>query len=250
MNVKPFNLLGRNEHDCLVQHGVRTLESWRDEWLVGELVVSAEIEQTLPPIRADAWSKCFRVGAHALRLTLHGGWEASLSAALLGVSSGDEAEAMEAESLALGTIDRCLRALAASLLPGGSPLLETPPSEFVEEGAVGIRCKFSSGLVLTFVLSAESIEQLLMSKLPVARALGGLTPRKEAIGNETLALHVVLGEAEISLEELRTLAPGDVVRVDRRIGDPLAVQLDNGRTVAGAHLGIKGDHRAIQLINV
>jgi len=57
----------------------------------------------------------------------------------------------------------------------------------------------------------------------------------------------VAGEAELALEELTTLAVGDVIRLNRKISEPLQLRVRGGGVVCAARLGSTTGRTALQL---
>jgi flagellar motor switch protein FliM len=56
------------------------------------------------------------------------------------------------------------------------------------------------------------------------------------------------GEAELVLDELRGLSEGVVIKLDRRLDQPLSVRLTGDGVVCTGHLGSNGSQRAVQVI--
>ncbi|MFC5475506.1 flagellar motor switch protein FliM [Paraherbaspirillum soli] len=73
-------------------------------------------------------------------------------------------------------------------------------------------------ILLPYELAAKQIPS------PVADARsGGLTSRKAALIDSVVSLHAKLGRAELTLPDLSGLALGDVIRLDQKINQDLAI---------------------------
>jgi flagellar motor switch protein FliM len=57
----------------------------------------------------------------------------------------------------------------------------------------------------------------------------------------------IAGEAELALEELTTLAVGDVIKLNHKISEPLRVCIRGGGVVGAARLGASKGRTALQL---
>jgi flagellar motor switch protein FliM len=81
---------------------------------------------------------------------------------------------------------------------------------------------------------------------PTAKA-GPLQPRTAAIGNGTVQLEITLGDAELSLAELASIAVGDVISLDASPRDPISVRTSDGQAAFHAYLGRNTERKVIQV---
>jgi flagellar motor switch protein FliM len=90
---------------------------------------------------------------------------------------------------------------------------------------------------------------VMSSLAPTAPAPGSerVTPLSRALERQVVRLDALAGEAEIAFQELATLAPGDVLRLDRRLSEPVEVRVQNGGPVCSARLGTSRGRLALQL---
>ena len=72
-------------------------------------------------------------------------------------------------------------------------------------------------------------------------------PVSRALQAQVVELDGIVGEAELAVEELSTLAVGDVIRLNRKISEPLQVRLGGGAVVCAARLGSLKGRTAVQL---
>jgi flagellar motor switch protein FliN len=62
-----------------------------------------------------------------------------------------------------------------------------------------------------------------------------------SVGQIPVTLQIVLGSAKMRLDELETLGPGSIVRLDRRVGEPVDI-LVNGKWIGKGEISIvEGD---------
>jgi hypothetical protein len=71
--------------------------------------------------------------------------------------------------------------------------------------------------------------------------------RGAAVAAQSIAIDVVLGNAEVSLQELTSLAVGDVIVLSEKLGAPSQVVIKGGAPIAEAALGCLDGRRAIQV---
>jgi flagellar motor switch protein FliM len=72
-------------------------------------------------------------------------------------------------------------------------------------------------------------------------------PLSRALQTQRVVLDGVAGEAELALEDLTTLAVGDVIKLNRRISEPLQLCIRGGGVVCAARLGASKGRTALQL---
>lgn len=87
--------------------------------------------------------------------------------------------------------------------------------------------------LLAIAVPLEAIMPLYMATFPPARrASEPLQRLSAAVAPESLSLEVNLGQADLSMSELKGLAPGDVLVLDTLLSDSAAVCLPGGGAVA------------------
>lgn len=75
-----------------------------------------------------------------------------------------------------------------------------------------------------------------------------LAPLRQALARHTLALSAQLDAVELTLGDLRSLRPGDVIPLPHRLDHPLTAHGPDGVALCSAWLGSKGPRRAVQLM--
>lgn len=94
-----------------------------------------------------------------------------------------------------------------------------------------------AGALIQIAAPARPLVALYHRALPrPAAAAKPLVDRLKALASSTVQLEAMLGEAAISLPELRAMAPGDVLRLNRKLTDPTSLCLAGGGFVAHAVL--------------
>jgi flagellar motor switch protein FliN/FliY len=69
------------------------------------------------------------------------------------------------------------------------------------------------------------------------------------LGHVNVRLDVLVGSAEMSVDELFALRHGDAVGLDAELDAPVTLQL-NGKSVARGHLMAAGDRFAVKVIEI
>ena len=128
--------------------------------------------------------------------------------------------------------DLCTRlGLLFGLTGTWSPV--SPPQADDREGAIhctiGIdRCDARVRIMVEAEL-AVAVRKAAIAAAPAAIAL---RPIAEALGEQPLRLSAFLGRCTLALAEFRDLAPGDVLALESRMDEPLALVI-NGRRNSG-----------------
>lgn len=87
---------------------------------------------------------------------------------------------------------------------------------------------------LTFMISAAQRARLLLDLLPPPPAPYPLAEGSAALAPVGLDLAATLGICDLTVAELRTLAPGDVLLFDHALSAPLPLLIDGSRSARGA----------------
>ncbi|RZF29075.1 FliM/FliN family flagellar motor switch protein [Paraburkholderia sp. UYCP14C] len=160
-------------------------------------------------------------------------------------------------------VDELLDAIGAALSPERETAADLIKTSNVDTprlryGGASFRLRNASGeSVLTLVCGAPTLwSRLPLSNPPVHAAnTRAESLRSTAVGSSRVSLHAMLGQCELSVPQLATLAVGDVIRLDHTITEPIALQLaqsDRGRPIPIA-AGMPGQHGgkfSIQLTSI
>ncbi|MGQ5524416.1 FliM/FliN family flagellar motor C-terminal domain-containing protein [Chitinimonas sp. PSY-7] len=147
--------------------------------------------------------------------------------------------------VATSAADALLFALAGvttvdKLVPGP---LAAPPASLSQAG--------SSAVLLEWSLVPGQPLQVIYPRLVPSRRLRRstmpLVPVKTAVECQRIQLQIDLGEIELSLGQLQSLHVGDVVRLDRHLGDALHVSDTHGHRVCHALPGQRHGSRAVEV---
>jgi flagellar motor switch protein FliM len=108
-------------------------------------------------------------------------------------------------------------------------------------------CRVADRLSLLFALAPLTVLESLASV--AARSVGAvqLEARGRALQSETVVLEAIVGEAEIAVEDLGSLSVGDVIKLNRKIHQPVQVCVRGGGPVCAARLGLSRGRTALQL---
>jgi flagellar motor switch/type III secretory pathway protein FliN len=106
-----------------------------------------------------------------------------------------------------------------------------------------------AGRGFCLLVSAASLEVLAPARtIPAERSLAA---RRDAIGENTVALRAVVGETLLSINELAELALDDVLVLDQHLSEPVSlVGAPSGTPVGAGNLGRAGTRRAIKVAGV
>lgn len=69
------------------------------------------------------------------------------------------------------------------------------------------------------------------------------------LGHVTVQLEIHMGSAQLSVEQLFSLAKGDAVELDSNLDDPVTLMLD-GKPVAHGHLMAVGDRFGLKISEI
>ncbi|HEX5127891.1 MAG TPA: FliM/FliN family flagellar motor C-terminal domain-containing protein [Rhodocyclaceae bacterium] len=104
------------------------------------------------------------------------------------------------------------------------------------DSAVSIVCNID--IARNYVLIAPASKQIKRK----------LATRVEAISSRSTRTQVVLGHSELAVAELVGLAAGDVILLDRRVGQPFDLCAMDGQLISAVEIGTKGPHVAAAIV--
>jgi flagellar motor switch/type III secretory pathway protein FliN len=246
MAMQPYRVLGAAEIDAARSDALGALGAWAEAWL--DRGTSAELE-----LRCEAAPRSGGTGpADAPRwLTCHGAsgtvWAcdtevAALQQWLFGEPRG--AEGSTSYRVARRALFALMQGLAGA--QDGAQALQTDgaPPELRQAGRAPI----------ALFIESPGVRACLYIETPAPAARHAAHPRREppasaraGVGKQSVTVEAWLGEAELELGALRTLAVGDVLRLDRRIDDGPVLKLSGTALPCTAQLGVQGGKIAVEL---
>lgn len=262
MSAQPLLFLGDRRRAALTTRVASAARRWRQHWVPGaNEEFEAECAAPQPagfaaPVAAAATS-CWALEVAGERVAVlmlpHGtfAWcvlESGTPALDLGGSPNADSLALSLEQEVARTLlaEACLRDAreVASVTPiAGSELADW--SRTARAWTLSLRVPgCARGCVL--LVAAARLELLVPARAPAGGERPGV--RRDAIGENVVALRAVVGETAMSVTELAGLALDDVLVLDQRLTEPVAlVSPRNGMAVAAGNLGRSGARRAIKV---
>lgn len=249
--VMPFRLYTQTELHLIEEHLQASTRQWLAGW--GRLDVAALQVAATPVSLADVEVEHWQL-AVAGQPALRAGddWTALLSLACLGQ---EISTAMAAGSgLARPVLATALGAWVAEICSLDIPCIyadATLPgtklaSSYTAIGAVMVEVRYHH---LSVVMVLPPV--LVAAILPIPAAQPGLL----SLALSQLGLQDVVGLAiharatSVALEEVASIRPGDVIRLDHRVGEPFELRLEQGAVLGEVELGHADEHLAVKIIS-
>jgi hypothetical protein len=259
MEVRPYKLINRSEREILTARLIEGIRRWSVRYAPDDartdcvLVLPGDDVVQLPEPRE--WVLATRQAAPVLTIGVPEDWPRGLAGLVL---TERQAVALDPAGLQL------LRELGAGLLEElGQSLLEAiHPAEgslawrritaptfagTPADGQVVGHCRLGDALDLVVTIWPDIVQRCLAASAPRRVAAAAVEPLSAALQAEKVVLDGIAGEAELVLEELTTLAVGDVIKLNRKITEPLQVCIRGGAVVCAARLGASKGRTALQL---
>lgn len=235
--MRPFRLLGASELAYLRGELQRRAQAWTNEWLREP---DCDVDLVALP-RAGPW---MTVEVDGRRFRWVRG-DSVVDRALFGSVAGEQPSAC-----ARAAGDAALVDLARRFVDGGAglrPSEDPPAGHDLRRGAcaVGIALNLTCGTIEGLLDGAAVAHLLAGRSRRASRAV--LQPLRSAIGSARVSLGASIGEAEVDVATLQTLAVGDVLALDLRIDRPLRLSVCDMPVRRGAYLGTIQGRRALRL---
>lgn len=267
MGAQPYKMLNASERALLTARVGEGVHAWAREHLAGGepvLCVLLSPEEAAAEVAGEReWMSGSQApGGDVMAIGLPRDWPRDLARVVL---TGRSALSLDPAGLALlraaGTrmIDAFAQAILAACFPGRPAQsqearlswtgIEAPNLEDRAGSGCGlVRCQWRDSPSVLVLLRPGTVLECL-GPWPMSKAASGaLEPRSRAMRSESVVLDALAGEAEVAVEDITTLAVGDVLKLDRAISEPLEVRVRGGGPVCSARLGALQGRTALQLI--
>jgi flagellar motor switch/type III secretory pathway protein FliN len=251
--TEPIIFLGASRRERLTQLLQQACEDWRQQWS-GNSHASFEVEIADNLCRRPALpggrQLAFATDGAAGRLLI-AAVSAEMQCEVLGVAAPRTIE---------GTSETSNAVFAEALQALCQRVVRVKSNEAMTAALAGdnlARGWGDYGLTVTVktgvdrvLLRLRLLPQLLLAMLPseAAKPTDVLTSRRNAIGNESVAVQAWLGDAEVTLGELAALQIGDVILLDTSVSGTGQLTLPDGRAIAPVCLGSAAGHRAVSVV--
>ena len=265
MNVSPYLLIRDSDRHEILERIEDRVNDWASNWLpaavrssaeslsvVNNAADLAEVAATLRGYRfADAGSG--RVACLKMQSTRR-------FANLLLATPGNDA-ALSLTDIERGLVDAALDDLARRLL--GVDRLRTHDSQLRDAddellgllgpGASGVHCELAiGGISLSILLSPQGLH-CVWSRRAMPSPEVTTTAIREALGSLNsgkVRIRAQLPAAEMTIADLASMTVGDVIHLNTRVDEHIAVQVGDSPHTLTANLGLAQGSRALQIVGV
>lgn len=258
MSVTRFCLLNDTERKLLARKLQQAVANWQGDWFSADVPSSTALANLVDnPVSRYRWMRGStpRGLSAAVGVPVDADWGLGFALTALANTAANSAGGDIARALEIELLRGLIRAL---LMESGraDPLDPVTWSDGIDDddsfdAVRGFVCAeyqlrgSHAGLVM--MLYPETTSAYLATLERAVKPAGAMVPAGHALESQPVRVEVVAGEAELLLQELATLAVGDVVRLDRNIAQPLQLVISGGEAISAAHLGAAGDQKAVQL---
>ena len=243
MPIRDFRLLGASALDSVRVQAAAAVAAWAADWGLGPETWEVRCARPEADLAGVAWDGAWQVGARQLWLACPDSLSPALQLAMFGRGFGLEfgrefghaGVEPRLAPLAAGRARDALGAvLAAALLgeEGGQP----PGPGVAGQPAPHLLARGAGTLCVTLAIGGAECRILLDSASVTLLAPGAwkaqpaLAPFRlfKALGATPVRLPVRLGQAELGLSALMSVAVGDVIRLERAADAPVEVLAPGG----------------------
>jgi flagellar motor switch/type III secretory pathway protein FliN len=268
MSLRTYKLVNRSEQAALLARIEQGVQRWIDLYAADDERAQCAY---LPPddeaaqdMRVPEWLVATRAadgrGGPGLSeplfaIGLAPGWPSAFTGLTV---SEDQAASLDAAGLELmrevgvGLLEQLGQSVLEAMLAARALTWNRSRTALIgsmagADGHVICSCRVGPHLTVMFALWPATVTECLAREAPKFAAGSSLNPLSKALHAEAVELDAIAGEVELTIEELRSLAVGDVVKLNRKISQPLQVCVRDGGVVCAARLGAVSGHTALQL---
>lgn len=254
----PFRLLDAADLARLSEGVCPIVRAWAKEWGVSiedKGVFASDDLSSVGDIDADDWLECSVHDELVIAVAVPSNQRRGLLERLLGAPLppvGELSPLMEA------LLNECMSDLLARLRAHTGvgddaqvvrKVALSPGCVAYGSGAAILRGMHDECLPLV-LLAGDVVSRLTPRPSAVNKPAFSLTRREQSIEPLMTGLEVVLGEAELTLGDVASIAAGDVIRLQTSFCDPVLVRSLNGDALFSAYLGaVPVGNKAIQIVS-
>lgn len=252
MTTRPYRLHGASGRRRIEQRIETALARWSQKWWAGVPTFRVEAEVATDDVRFGAATPLCRAAPagwvgwldwcaveRGLAAALFPGWDSAVA------DPPGEMTAMVLRQAGIAVLEEITGAFPEGAVEAGWPEpLDLGPGS----GAVRVRLPDLNDVSL--LLSGDLLEAWRKAEERQAQQAPALAGTLiEAVSSRQVCLTAYLGSAELSLAELATMAPGDVIQLDSARTAPIELRNTGGRTVCKGYLGARDEWRALRIIS-
>lgn len=255
MTHRPYRLFGDSEQQNAIRQISKELLEWANEWMtVVNQPPRVEVIALSDILREDKrWEMVGTQDVPFVAIGYNGAWPRQS----LGLMFADVIDHPDSQSdsitgeLAL----QMVRALAERLYRTTKKIKAAsmnvwsaaPPDDIGQPGSpyLAVQCTLESGTALDVLLYPELLDAWMDG--PELSMKEPILPVVQAFDNQRVNLGIIVGEGELTIEELSTLATGDVIPLDRKLSQEISVKLAGNGAVCGGFLGGVRGRMAVQV---
>lgn len=256
MTIRPYRLFGATEQQASLRQVGARLSTWASDWMVPRDI--EPLVEIVPIASVPTNEMYWELAGAGETPFVAVGYGRTLSWQIPGLLFGDNLETSKqvADNSVLDALAcRMVRDLAERLLvASGVPNPKSPhfwsgipPVDMDKPGiaCLAMKCSLKAGITISLLLWSETIDAWAND---IETHTGKpVVPVTRAIDRERVDVDIVVGEGELTIEELGTLAVGDVIPLGRKLSEEVAVRLATGAPLCKGFLGDMDGRMAVQV---
>ena len=250
MFVRRFKLYKPSELDQLGEALCSSLQTFSADWLTIQSICATPTNVDDPVNEEDGddvYSDTYwRVISESLAIARNS--ESGFARMLL---PADESPGSVAEELRERVLLTYLGSLSAALDPAGSEEQEAAPidckrSLYKGSGAFLVRLRIN-GLSVEILMGPRIAVNILGSPT-ISGPRPQLPTLREAMTDQCVSLRAELGSTTLTIGDIKQLAAGDVVALDRSFAQKMILRASSGKVLAHADLGALQGKKALRIL--
>jgi len=259
MKPRPFRLYGASVETKVIDYARSVVQAWAESW-TGHVVSDSTPEARLLDVAVASsqnWRHLVSDTEHQFGINTEGDWVGGIPEILYGSVCADprhdQSGVLAQELLDSMLADLAMRALklptSAERRP--EPIISAPinaEAKLPGAGFVAARISVTTTHHLWLLMSPQFIDSIDKATDRKPSRTTMISPI-QAIGGRRVTLQLAVGSGEISIEELSSLAVGDVIPLDRKLNEKIDVCINGDMPVCSGFMGAKQGRVAVQLLS-
>jgi flagellar motor switch/type III secretory pathway protein FliN len=259
MTSRPFRLYGESDSTKVLDYSRSVVRAWSECW-IAQVASDTPIEARLLDVAvapAQNWLHLASDIDHQFGFQMEGDLATDLPKMLYG-GTCDDSRSNQSGILDKELFDSMLADLAARFLK--KPVMADTLPDSLTSAAISAEVKLPGAGFMLARVSVTSVHHfwILMNSQFIDSILGASDRRAsrtttvspiQAIGNRPVTLELAVGTGELTIDELSSLAVGDVIPLDRKLNEEINVCINSDAPICRGYMGVKQGRVAVQLLS-
>ncbi|MDH5228489.1 MAG: FliM/FliN family flagellar motor switch protein [Gammaproteobacteria bacterium] len=261
-NISSFVLISPKRAQVIKTKLQNRLEQWAKDWMLNSQIAIVHVDHPLPPLDASiAYAFMDENNEFMCEFRTGASFKKDFYTTLMFPEPKTTSIDLSNSQLMSHVLRDALRHLGAGLCekeieqvrvaPFDQTSDTTVPSNYFYKGSAAIQVSIRLGLAeLRVVMAPTMVSSLLVADNQSRKEKAKLNSIHESLRSKRIQYSVEIGQTEVSVNDLRNLKIGDVLRLDQSLNDSVNIVI-HGKTIqCKAYLGQQNKRKSLKVVSL